>query len=203
MDDAQKNVVTLLKENPDGLQSRSRFRSLLLDYLPNDKMHQNLLLSAYDEDIVQSLSAGSDKTLAALRLIKVLQDNYGITAEASMWTIKTYCYLLNLGEIADAIGSISPNNAPTPVKKTAPQQSTLRLGVYKAGVDFPAGELSIQVTKKTRLGIYYGISKNPNRIEANNSFMDKAYIRIDEGQYLKLFSFETGGDYSCIIKKED
>ena len=203
MDSAQKNVITLLKENPDGLQTRNRFRSLLLDYLPNDRMHINLLLSAYDEDIVPSLSTGNDKTLVALRMIKVLQDNYGITAEASMWTVKTYCYLLNLNEIADAMETISPHNPMPPAKKVAPQQCTLRLGVYKAGVDFPAGELSIQVTKKTRLGIYYGISKNPNKIEANNSFMDKAYVRIDEGQYLKLFSFETGGDYSCIIKKED
>ena len=67
-------------------------------------------------------------------------------------------------------------------------------------IEFPAGEFAVQVITKVSLSIFYGIGKNPNRINTNQKFMDKMYVRIEEGNYLKLESFETDAVHQFIVK---
>ncbi|MDO4472430.1 MAG: hypothetical protein Q4C17_04620, partial [Bacillota bacterium] len=55
MDDIQKKLVTMIKEQPSCINDRKQLRAILLDYLPQNKLQQNLILNAYDEDIVERL----------------------------------------------------------------------------------------------------------------------------------------------------
>ena len=76
------------------------------------------------------------------------------------------------------------------------------LGIYRAGTDFPAGEISVQITCAPEYSIRYGIGNNPNRINTNQDFMDKVYVRIEDGQFLKLKSI-SDCNYVFIVKVID
>ena len=52
MDDTQKLLVKMIKEQPSCINDRKQLRAVLLDYLPQNKLQQNLILNAYDEDVV-------------------------------------------------------------------------------------------------------------------------------------------------------
>lgn len=49
------NIATMIKEQPSCVNDRKQLRAILLDYLPQNKLQQNLILNAYDEDIVERL----------------------------------------------------------------------------------------------------------------------------------------------------
>ena len=182
-------------------------KSLLADSIPLNKREINLLLSAYDEEFHKKLAAQQDKALFAIRSIKQLRDDYGMTEDAAFWTVESWCYLLGMDEIALAINEIKPSQPASQRQHLDAQQQEplqaveLGLGIYKAGVDFPSGEISLQLVKKSKLGINYGISKNPNRIQTDRDFRDKTYINIEDGQYLKLYCYETDAQYTIKLTK--
>jgi len=152
------------------------------------------------------LKVSSDRTLTALNIVKQLTENYGITNDAAIWSVASWCYLLSFNQIGDALGSFevsSVNEAEKTNNGVVAESVVLGLGTYKAGIDFPYGELSLVVKEKTRLGINYGISDSPNEVEDDYHFMDKTYIKIEKGQYLKLSCFETGERYSITVTKVD
>jgi len=204
MDQMQKSLCDMIKQRPVCLMDRSVLRAALSDYLPNNKLQQNLLLNAFDNDVVQNLRKGSDITLSALNCISQLENDYGTTKDAAFWSVQTWRYLLGLDTVADALVVLQPQNQAIPPKPNANvpigKEYKIGLGVYRAGTDFPAGEVSVQVTTKARLDIHYGIGKNPNRINTNQYFMDKMYVRVEEGNYLKLESFETGVAHQFVVK---
>lgn len=207
MDQIQQSLCEMRKQKPACLTDRNILRAAIADYLPNNKLKQNLLLNAFDNDVVQSLRKGTDVTLSALNCISQLENDYGITKDAAFWSIQTWCYLLGMDAVADALVVLQPanqtsvqkSNVNTPIGK----EYKIGLGVYRAGTDFPAGELSVQVTTKARLDINYGVGKNPNKINTDQYFMDKMYVRIEEGSYLKLESFETGVAHQFVVKSLD
>lgn len=205
MDDTQKLLVKMIKEQPSCINDRKQLRAVLLDYLPQNKLQQNLILNAYDEDVVKRLTSSADVALHALQMVKILSDSYGLTKDAATWSVVTWCQMMRLGEVANMIEStIGVTQSPsTSSSNFSPSLNkvTVGLGIYKAGVDIPSGELKISQNEKSRLGIFYGISKNPNRINDNKKFRDQTYITIEPGQYLKLFSFESEG-YTMTITKE-
>ena len=207
MDDIQTKLIEMITAHPQCTTNRQKLKSLLADYLPSNRREINLLLSAYDEELHKKLASQQDTTLFAIRSIKQLRDDYGMTEDAAFWTVESWCYLLRLDEIALAINEIKPSQPASYTQKGRVQQQAsesvveIGLGVYKAGVDFPAGELSLQLVEKSRLGINYGISKNPNRIQTDKDFRDKTYIRIEDGQYLKLYCFETDAQYTIRVTK--
>lgn len=196
MDQIQKLLCNMKKEKPKCLIDRNILRGLLADYLPDNKLKQNLLLNAFDNDVVQNLHKESDATLNALRCISQLENDWGITKESAFWSIQTWCYILGLEKVADALATLQPISAqPTSMDNTAvskEKEYKIALGVYRSGIDFPAGEISVQVTTKPKYRIRYGVGKNPNKINTGQDFMDKMYIRVEEGHFLKL---ETVGDY--------
>lgn len=55
MDDIQKRLTQMLEEWPDCVDDRRQFRSLLQDYIPQNKLQAKLLLNAYDKDVVTQL----------------------------------------------------------------------------------------------------------------------------------------------------
>lgn len=203
MDQVQQSLCDMKKQKPACLTDRNILRSALADYLPSNKLKQNLLLNAFDNDVVQSLRKGSDVTLSALNCISQLENDYGVTKDAAFWSIQTWCYLLGLDAVADALIVLQPQNqAPIQnpnVNVPSGKEYKIGLGVYRAGTDFPYGDISVQITTKPEYKIYYGVGKNPNRINTNQDFMDKMYVHIEEGQFLKLESVGSNS-YVFIVK---
>ena len=75
MDQIQQSLCEMRKQKPACLTDRNILRAAIADYLPSNKLQQNLLLNAYDLDIVNSLSNSSDKTLVALNLISQMEND--------------------------------------------------------------------------------------------------------------------------------
>jgi hypothetical protein len=78
------------------------------------------------------------------------------------------------------------------------------IGVYKAGVDIPVGEISIQLKKGKRTPKYSFFLNTGNNTEANDqkqvaSFIDKAYIVMRTGQYLKVWTMNEG-EYQFVVR---
>jgi len=208
MDLIQTKLIQMMQDAPGCIDSRQKLRSVLADYIPTEKLRINLILNAYDEEIVDKLKLSTDRTLIALNIAKQLTENYGITNEAAIWSVSSWCYMLSYVQIGDALGSFEVNSGEShDLHKTDSGQNiesvVLGMGTYKAGIDLPYGELSLSVNEKTELGINYGIDDSPNDIDTTNDFMSKTYIKIKKGQYLKLYSYETGGDYLVTITKVD
>lgn len=191
MDAIKTQLMSIINEVPDCTATRQRLRSVLSDYFPTEKQLINSILNAYDEDVENRLKLSSDRTLSALQLIKVLKNDYGMTDSSALMALECWCYMLGYEEVAEALADI---NVPKEViildnqLRTKEEQVTseIGLGVYKAGVDFPAGELSIQLIGKSDFRIYYGVGKNPSRINTDKDFRDKIYINIEDGQFLRL-----------------
>lgn len=204
MDLTQQSLCDMKKQKPACLTDRNILRAALADYLPNNKLKQNLLLNAFDNDVVQNLRKGSDVTLSALNCISQLENDYGITKDAVFWSIQTWCYLLELDAVADALVVLQPQNQAQPQSPNtsvlAGKEYKIGLGVYRAGTDFPAGEISVQIITKPKLCVFYGVGKNPKRINTDESFMDKMYVRVEDGSFLKLHTFETGANHQFVVK---
>lgn len=203
MDQTQQSLCEMKRQKPNCLSDRSVLKAVLADYLPSSKLKQNLLLNAFDNDVVENLQKGSDATLSALTCISQLENDYGVTKDAAFWTIQTWCYLLGLNAVADALVVLQPANQKSSTTANpsggAVTEYKIGLGVYRAGTDFPGGDISVQITTKPEYSIYYGIGKNPNRIQTNQNFMDKVYVHIEDGQYLKLENIGSN-NYEFIVK---
>lgn len=208
MDQIQQSLCDMKKQKPACLTDRNILRSALADYLPGNKLNQNLLLDAFDNDVVQNLRKGSDVTLSALNCISQLENDYGITKDAAFWSIQTWCYLLGLDAVADALIVLQPSSQvtaqPPNVTVSAGKEYTIGLGIYRAGTDFPAGELSVQVNKKIRNDVFYKVSKTAKSTSNDGYFKDKIYVQMSEGHYLKLYTCGSE-DISFTVKviKED
>ena len=150
MDQIQQSLCDIKKQKPACLTDRNILRAVLADYLPNNKLKQNLILNAFDSDVVQTLRRGPDVTLSALNCISQLESDYGITKDAAFWSVQTWCYLLGLNAVADALVVLQPKNqAPiqnTNVNVLPGKEYKIGLGVYRAGTDFPGGDISVQIT---------------------------------------------------------
>lgn len=114
MDQIQQSLCDMKKQKPACLTDRNILRSALVDYLPSNKLKQNLLLNAFDNDAVPNLRKGADVTLRALNCISRLENDYGITKDAAFWTVLTWCYLLGLDAVADALVVLQPQNQSHP-----------------------------------------------------------------------------------------
>lgn len=123
MDQIQQSLCDMTKRKPACLTDRTIFRSALADYLPSNKLKQNLLLNAFDNDVVQSLRKGSDVTLSALNCISQLENNYGITKDAAFWAVQTWCYILGLDKVADALVVLQPQNQLLRILQIQPFQA--------------------------------------------------------------------------------
>ena len=197
MDQIQQSLCDMKNQKPACLSDRSILRAALADYLPNNKLKQNLLLNAFDNDIAQNLRRGSDVTLSALNCISQLENDYGITKDAAFWSIQTWCYLLGLDAVATALETVKPTatTAGQSITNTA-NTYTIGLGIYRAGTDFPAGEISVKVDTPLKKGeIRAQSGKNVKRLSGMIDFKDKIYVTLNEGEYLQLESVYGGIDH--------
>lgn len=110
MDQVQQSLCDLIKIKPECLTNRNILRSALADYIPNDKLRQNLLLNAFDNDVIKDLRKPTSKTLNALNCISQMEKDYGVTEEAARWSIQTWCYLLGLNSVGDKLAVKESDN---------------------------------------------------------------------------------------------
>lgn len=198
MDGIQSKVILIKSVIPNYLPDRQKLRSLFCDTLPNDKLHVNLLMSAYDENIVDSLGRSSDATLSALKCIKILIDTYGVSDNNAFWAVQTWCYLLGLNDIAEIIclgngtSSSNSNSVSSGVISSSDQPIDVTHGIFMAGLDFPAGTVRLKVKSlakgSQRDGVYYAILKKgsaSNTIVTNGFIKSQAILTINEGQRLE------------------
>lgn len=190
MDDIQKRLTQMLEEWPDCVDDRRQFRSLLQDYIPQNKLQANLLLNAYDEDVVTQLKSSSDVTLHALQLAKSLSDNYGVTKESAIWSVVTWCYMLCLDEVAESIegtlvtASVSPVSASQIPPIHPPEEVELDTGTYLVGIDIPEGNAKATPIKKGDLCTcsIYKDRQLTNRI-FSEMFKTQLYVTLKNGQF--------------------
>jgi len=190
MDQIQQSLCDMMKQKPACLTDRNILRSALADYLPSNKLNQNLLLNAFDNDVVQNLRKGSDVTLCALNCISQLENDYGITKDAAFWSVQTWCYLLGLAAVADALVVLQPTSQSStqkPVNVSPEKEFKIGLGTYRAGTDFPAGEISIKIDTPVKSGQIRATSgKNLKNLSNLVEFKDKIYATLNEGEYIHL-----------------
>ena len=194
MDNIQKALVQMISDQPLCINDRKQLKAVLSDYIPQNKLQQNLILDAYDEDIVNRLQASSDATLHSLQMVKILEDGYGLTKDAAIWAVVTWCKMLNCIEIAEVIEKtittppVLLDSSSSSSQKNAVLKLPLGHGMYKAGVDFPAGEIKIEsARKKNSSDIYYAIiQKSSNDIVINGFFKTQFYLTISDGQRLEV-----------------
>ena len=115
-----------------------------MDILPSKKLEINLILNAYDEDVIEKLNDSSDATLRALQLIKTLSDDYGLTTESSKWAVISWCYILGYDDIATALDIISVGGNLQRVTPAPGKTHIIGIGTYKAGFDFQSGDIKLK-----------------------------------------------------------
>lgn len=200
-------LMRIKTEVPDCTATRQRLRSVLSDFFPTEKQMINAILNAYDENVEGRLTASNDRTLAALQLVKLLKSDYGMTGTSALLAVRSWCYILgyiDVGDVLEDIGKSQGREQNGSFDKHVPGNTVdIGQGIYKAGVDFPAGELCLQKIGTSSLSIFYGINKNPNRVGNDKNFMDKTYINIVDGQYLKLECFDSSANFVIRVTKMD
>ena len=198
MDQLQSSLQTMVKRQPNCLRDRNILRSMLSDCLPNNKLKQNLLMNAFDNDVIQHLRKGSDVTLSALTCISQLENDYGITKDAAFWSVQTWCYIIGLDVVAAALETVKPT-AQASINQPAAGISkgyTIGLGIYRAGTDFPAGEVAVKIDTPLKKGEIRATSgKNVKRLSGMVDFKDKIYVTLNEGEYLQLECIYAGIDH--------
>lgn len=55
MDEIQKKLVQMLHAETDCVHDRKQLKAILSDYIPQNKLQQNLVLNAYDEGIIERI----------------------------------------------------------------------------------------------------------------------------------------------------
>lgn len=197
MDQIQLSLCDMKNQKPDCLTDRNILRSVLADYLPGNKLKQNLLLNAYDIDVVKGLMDSTDKTLFALNLVSQLENDYGIQKDSAIWAISTWCYMLELNEIGNALSIIQPTTPSAPAPSNTPftpsnglYEMDVDKGIYFAGIDFPEGEVKlISLYKNQSKEIYFAILEKGsanNKILTNGFFKTHAWLTVKKGQRLEV-----------------
>lgn len=197
MDQIQQLLCDMKKQNPACLADRNILRAALADYLPSNKLQQNILLNAYDIDVVQALSSPADKTLIALNMVSQMENDFGVQKDSAIWAIATWCYMLGVDEIGAALNVIQLSPTPTPTQNNAPLSPSSGLyemdvdkGIYFAGIDFPEGEVKlVSLYKNQSKEIYFAILEKGsanNKILTNGFFKTHAWLTVKKGQRLEV-----------------
>lgn len=215
MDDSQILLSRLLSTVPECTNNRQTLKAALMDLLPSGKREVNLLLCAYDENVIEKLNIPKDSTLHAIRMIKTLSDEYGLTQGASKWAIVTWCRILGKNEIANSLEELTTDNSNTNSEiPIVVKTHIIGIGTYKAGFDFKAGDITLKhMTKDLQSpGMIKGvnvlrghtidcyINSSPSLKGAKKicSFAESCHLEIDKGNYLIIKTSDTWADQDLI-----
>lgn len=208
MDQIQQSLCDMINLKPACIADRSVFRAMLADYLPNNKLQQNLLLNAYDIDVVEGLRKSTDKTLTALNYISQMENDFGVQKDSAIWAIATWCFILALTNVGAALSTIqsttplqSQNNITTS-PATGLYEMNIDQGIYLAGIDFPEGEVKLtSLYKNQTKEIYFAIlekGSTSNKIISNGFFKTHAWLTVNKGQRLEVNGKVTLSAYGGI-----
>lgn len=212
MDDVQHALLQLLKAVPGCTDSRQKLKAALSDVIPEKKREINLLVTAYDENIIERLNV-TDATLFAFRMIKNLSDGYGLTRDAATWAVVSWCYILGKTEIANALEEIPSNSTAPASSHSVGQTHIIGIGTYKAGFDFKAGDIKLRhltkdlqspgmvkgicVLRGHSIECYKNTSSSSKGAKKIASFADSCHLEIEEGEYL-ILKVDTWADTDLI-----
>ncbi len=207
----QNTIINKISEQISAcLDNRQKVKAIFSDYLASNKLKVNLLMNAYDADIVsklQSISNLDDSSLELHSLMQSLIDYYVILDISAQWTIIMWCYLLKLDALVLNFGMsssiqssassqlnqlITPNNAINPL--TMPIQSSSivckLMDVYRAGFEIPIGTVLITINDskihKYKCRAHY--SPNPNSYHSTDEFSTKTYVNLNKGDYFYVWT---------------
>jgi len=196
LDAVKTQLMRIKTEVPDCTATRQRLRSVLSDFFPTEKQMINAILNAYDENVEEKIIASNDRTLAALQLIKVLKNDYGMTEDSAFMAMVSWCYILGFSDIADALESVRPVAATTPSAHNngAFEPIILSCGKYIVGIDFPAGFIRLKVVslmpgnkQAQQQGVYYSILRKGGSAIVENGFIKNfTTLPLKEGQRLEI-----------------
>lgn len=97
LDDIQRTVVSALIKYPNTWKDARGLKSLLSDCIPSNKAQINVLVSAYEENIIQKISNAKDFNILNSNMIYLLIQNYGFEQNICKWSVQTwgeYCKLV-------------------------------------------------------------------------------------------------------------
>lgn len=78
----------IIKNYPECIKDRIRFKALLLDFFPTEKLKVNLIMNGFDEGIIRAIDIANElDDLMYSRWVKRLIDNYGVSDENANWTV--------------------------------------------------------------------------------------------------------------------
>ncbi len=204
MDNIQIKAIDAIRAHKDLITDRSKFKGMLSDYLNEDKLHVNLLMYAYDEKFPIMIKNEAEKVPTAVRYVKILADNYGITKEYAQWSVVTWVAVLGFGDEAVEVQEMSFSESIEKTEKKPvidEKEYELGLGTYRAGIDIPSGTLMIYAkwNENEKDRILYGISDKASvEIDEDNRFVDKTYISIKDGEFVKFDLYNMGYENDLI-----
>ena len=195
MDETQKKIAKALNENSNCLKDATMLKNVLADAVPNDKIHSNLVLEAYNEGIFKCFFE-KDPTLSLLQFIPMLVNNYGISEDNAIWSVVTWCYVFSRTETAEALLKFMPSNqnksgsASSNSHNSGTENGVIMFGMYKAGNDFPVGTVRVNVEYEDAdtddLYMYYSTGKDPTHMSKEIKMSRQVYIEIKQGEYVEF-----------------
>ena len=212
-----KDIARLI----DGcLDDRSKVKAVFSDWLSSNRLQINLLMNAYDSDVVSKLRScvgKNDSALTLQGLMQTLIDDYGISDSSAQWALITWCYLLGLDSLTIVLGALCPQASNAPVVAQTPNSSTLALpvqtpvansyrldAVYRAGYDIPDGTILIVLDDKNKHNykLELKVAKDAREIEDNVvfEFDIQTYVTLTKGDYIKVDSNFNYGNNALKIQ---
>ncbi|SEM18757.1 hypothetical protein SAMN04487770_12816 [Butyrivibrio sp. ob235] len=184
------NIVMMLKRGAKYVSDRAKLREYLAQNLKDDKLHLNLLIFAYVEGFLPQIYKAANKQETAQVYADRMINHYGVTRENANWSISAWCQMFGY------VVELMKDNFDHSVKNDSGHMVELGIGIYRCGVDLEPGEHAIVVDWNTNSKyktheLWCKVSDDLNsgfsggRIE----FRDKCYIKISNGEYLKIGAY--------------
>lgn len=102
MDAIQKRVVESLKSHSEFLNDKNVLKGALMDIIPRDRLQVNVLIFAYELDVIKRLTS-EEVAMVKASIVSGLQSNYGITKDNAVWGVETWCFILGVEQVNNSI----------------------------------------------------------------------------------------------------
>ena len=161
-----ESLKEVLKKYPEALSDRTRFLGLLRDFFPNDRLHTNLLMMAFDIGIYTDIERVNElNNILFGRFTKILISDYGISEENAAWSVKTwftsYGELLGKQNTCEMFEETTPTIENEPKRMRQPQakkqpvefsKQKIDLSSYKDGQKLPKSILRRESAIEKKFG---------------------------------------------------
>ena len=110
-----ETLINILSNNPEILENRNRFSGLLQDLFPCDHKENNLLLTAYDLNIVHEIQSHELDNILRHRMVSKLVNNYATDPSQAESAINQWFHFYGVGVLhkKDHTAPLPPTNLVT------------------------------------------------------------------------------------------